>query len=606
MSQDNIQTIASANERVTKLTTQHLGTMPTIDTYEANLTKATHAARLSREQLKERLSIDGAQQTIDKLTSLINVLEEKQDLRLGIIRTKKEDAIAFVGADKESQKSSVIIRDARLQEELSKTPGINIASRPNDVTEGWMINASATTRGVIKLLTLPPTTAEASLQINSTLKLFEKCMQDLEDADTPEKRTQITEHFNHDIKNALRGSKAIVAGQRISDLTDKEFNKVLGNARDFTNFETKDHHATITITGNLLAGTNINHIESFIPVVPLSEKLKERYSITKPQTWRDEDLSPINRALVNAYSDKITGGQHIIPTQLQFLPGIRNYGVTSTLFASDNIISDEKYTATRCAAPAYNIGKQSKKDKSLMQTITDENVSHINNIAAASGQKLHINTLTNEMGEEKLIGGALRTSASNNASNNIGITQAPLSVTLSNKDNNLSTIWDNIRSAKKLELYCCKSGKDRTGLVDKHNQLSAIKEVVSKILGNNISNEERAKAFSTFNCAWHNENLAGSNGGSLGSYGLKANTSYVLLAATNVLQSIKNFTLGNKAADLNTPKTKLSENKIREYAQHAGSYDDREQLLPNDHIPKKSSLSRITSLFKRGPTNRDR
>ena len=96
----------------------------------------------------------------------------------------------------------------------------------------------------------------------------------------------------------------------------------------------------------------------------------------------------------------------------------------------------------------------------------------------------------------------------------------------------------------------CKSGKDRTGLVDKHNSLRAIQHHLE-----DITPEELKKAYETYNNAMHNEFLAAGNGGSRGSFGLKAKTSYMFMPSKNILQFVKEDTINcTDCADLNAAK----------------------------------------------------
>ena len=408
---------------------------------------------------------------------------------------------------------------------------------------------------------------------------------------TPTERTEFTAHMNHKIKELLKSHKLSVNGQSFASFTDKECSKLLMKARDFTSFES-EHPSKITISDNLVNGERINHIESFVPVVPLSTQLKQTYfQDLKNQTWY-KDLSPVDQAFTKAYSTKISDDKHIIPTQLQFLPGIHNFGLTSTFFAKDNVVDpNHQYDAMRSASPAYNIGKISKTDKTLMQAITEQNIKHIEDIAYLDKKAVAFRTVTNEIGGEKKMGKAVR------ATGALDVERTPLSITFSNKDKNLTEIWDKVaESAKKntrtIVHFGCKSGKDRTGLVDKHNNLSAVKKYLESC-GN--TDGVKTAAYNVYNKAWHNEHLAGSYGGSLGSHGLKASTSYNLffnpLSNANLLQQIKRLTATNKVSDLNLPKFMSKEDS------NISDYDDKAPLIP---FKKTSWLGKI---FGKGKGN---
>ncbi len=549
MSQEK-QTIESANEQVAAIANAHLKEMPLYATIRGNTLREEANTKAELEALS---GSDPAK----ALSNLIESLEIGADLELGIIRTKVPAAqgIAFVGADPQT-KTSVVIRDARLQSDPQF-----VGKSENDVSKNWMIHAAANTKGILKLVELSNHTDKATLQ-KVIIEQFTKCMQELQEpGTTPEKRTKIVERMNYEMKSIIQPLE--INGQKISSLSDKKYAKMLVTARDFTNFD-REHPSTITISDNLVNGKQINHIESFVPVAPCSNKVQQRYRQSE-EKWR-EALNPIEKLLVSDYQDKILDDKHMIPTQLQFLPGVRNGGITSTFFANDNeIIPGRQHSAIRSGTPAYNVGQNLKDDKNAMQEITNENVEHLINIGSSSGKKVAFRTITNEIAGEAQAGKAVREAVyqySNKMSakkSDVEIKASPLSITFDDKDKNLTEISDRFEDKGVCLHIGCKSGKDRTGLVDQHNNLEVLKEYL-KTIKPPLTEKQYDKAYQTYVKAAHNTRLSGGNGGSLGAYGLKAAPSYKLrLAAKNLLNKIKDINLFNKgSADLNATKAKIS------------------------------------------------
>lgn len=536
------QTINTANAQIQKLTEEHL-TKPlmTVRDYNNKLVETQRAINQTIMINKAKANPFRESDPAKYLTNLIDQLKENVDLKLGIIRTKYdgEKGIAFVATDP-SNKSAVVIRDSRLQPHLPK-----IAKQPNDVSDNWMINASATARGVLKLIELSDSDHKEQLKVE-VMKEFHKAIDALQQPSlTPEIMTHNIARMNYEMKQILtRQPSVTVKGKSLSDLGDKEFSKIIVNARDFTSFDSIDHPSTISISADM---SGINHIASFVPVVPLSRSSNyEYYHNLQDQKWYKK-LDPIDQALVSEYRSKISDDRHIIPTQLQHLPGVHNYGLTSTFFANDNELSYYS-CATRSAAPAHDVAKKS----SYMQDITDANVSHIMNVHMASGKSSVFCNITNNIADEAKIGKAVEDGITKRKGSLTKINKTPLSVTVPwDKHDNLETIADAFVLLDAILHADCKSGKDRTGLADKYNNIQAI---ITYMRDKKIPEEEIKNAVLTYNAAWHNEALAAGDGGSLGCMGLKASTSYKGLAPENQLHLVKDLTTSNKVCNLNIPE----------------------------------------------------
>ncbi len=596
MSQEK-QTIESANQAISTLVSERLSKEPTQLDYDIQQKEVEGQREKARSELNRSLFNEER-----AISTLIDVLERQADLKLGIIRSRIPKGVSFVGANTDN-KVDVEIRDARLQKSL---PGR--AKLPNDVPENWMVNAAATARGAIKLLSLSGHEAASDLK-QEVLMHLQNCISAIEkNGTTPTKRNDCIKQMNTQIKKLLCKNNVSINGQNLKDLKDKDLSRMMIYARDSANLAT-DHYITTTISGDLSQGQRVNHIQSFIPVVPVSDKLTSRYQNLNQQEWY-KSLTPIEQALAKSSASKLTDGKHILPTQLQFMPGVRNYGISTTCFSQDNQIDQESSRSfMRSGAPAYNVGKAKDGAEREMHSITAENVEHVQTIAHASGKDVEFHLLTNEVFDEKRIGKALATivaqipgkalklddsglgeetstdeslsSTDKALSNSFAIKASPLSITHKNKHAHLSGIWETLSSnEQEFLLYAaCKSGKDRTGLVDKSNNLLSVKEYLESI---NVADLEHA--YKTYNDAMHNEFLAASNGGSRGSNGLKADTSYVLLPNKSILQYVKKATLANKAcADLNASKDK----DIREHQSTAYTT----QISPRN--PQSVGYSRV-------------
>lgn len=533
--------------------------------------------------------------SIQDLTQLLDKLDNFTDLKVGIIRTTHENQIEHIGS---SKKSSVILRDARDQIELQKhskaTHTKTIRDKKEDVPESTVTIITGQARGILKLIEMDNSitlTEKTNLQ-REVLKSLQSYSTAIGSMSSQEARTKMTRAFNTNMGHLLRKSGMEINGVSGDKIKRTDLERVMVYARDFTNFEAKDSPGIVTITSNIAndKANPLYEVAASIPLKPVGKELAKYYENLPNQAWF-KNLSKIEQAFVEEYKDKIIGGNHMIPTQLRELVGIKNGYLEQTSVIDDEGTTKDSAILVRSATLAHNLGSG---PDSL--NITKQNMLHVKNLSG--GRELSIDTLNHNLGAmlssisadirvERDIQKTMKVAAQSFESHGEGIkfNNHPISISMSKTDNimNASGIYikNNLAGAntsdpKKKKILCvsCKSGKDRTGLIAHESTMSWLDGKFSSLLTRD-ANEITAKAS-------HQEELAARN--TKGIFGLKVKT---------VLYGLRTKALGwRKITHIGTIGN-LFRNQI--------SYNNAVHLDLKDHTPNFFSRikGRIQQMIQR-------
>jgi hypothetical protein len=456
----------------------------------------------------------------ETLTHLFDTLDTVIDARNGIdhILVKTDNGIAHIGSN---EKSSVVIRDARLQADRLNDPSLKgvIVPKPEDTPEASLAIAVAAVRGINIITQMDKSMSESDKhaiqdRIIDVLQPFSKTIYM---TNTQEHRNKAMHEFNTAIGNILKQSKLTIAGKPLSKLKDDELSDVMVYARDFANFEAKNHPTIATISSNISTDPQkpLYAVSASIPITPVGSELKELYKDLDNQGWF-KDLPPIKQEFIRRYKDQIQDGKHTIPTQLRELVGLKNAYLETTSVITKNGSLGATTKQLRSATPAYNLGYGK-----YTEDITDKQVHHMHKLSGKQTPNVVIlnydlgttaTNLSNDVKTEHNIKKSVKSSAKRDG---LPVANHVVNINFS-KDENFGKISDKFirisTTARQIQWNSCKSGKDRTGAVTANNSIAWIQHKY----GNKVSKVDQ-KIIE----AGHQEALAGSNGATIGVRGLK-------------------------------------------------------------------------------------
>ncbi|WP_341794544.1 hypothetical protein [Rickettsia endosymbiont of Rhinocyllus conicus] len=165
----------------------------------------------------------------------------------------------------------------------------------------------------------------------------------------------------------------------------KEVHKKLNVAKDFQNFN--DEHCNIVTLSNIKDKNGKDHtvIEAEVALKGITDEQKAEYQNRADKDWFKK-MPSWERQLVNKYAETIKEGEHVIPTQLRQIVGMKNAFEKITAIAEENkpieIIHASKHAGTLASI---------SRDKESQQRITDLNTKQAQEWMG--DHKLHANTL---------------------------------------------------------------------------------------------------------------------------------------------------------------------------------------------------------------------
>ncbi len=487
---------------------------------------------------KERMS----RGSIDFYTKYIDLLDIKIDNNCGI--TTK-----YVGdPDNESQ-----IRDAR------KANG----EKPEKFYHPWLQNLGAQARGASILMDTynveEGLKKAAEQKIYNLFRNYKRKLKSLDnnDAETPKKRKELVQNFSYEMAEVLKKTlpEEALKGIKIEKLIDQ--------VRDFGNFD-QTHRNVIT----LINVDNKTIIKSSLKVPPVNDKIKELYNNLDDQTWFNK-LKDQEKKLVMRYQKKITSGKYILPTQLRYLPGLKNayfdvFGVAEVNGDKIELKKENAHFLFQSGTMAYNAGDSKKTDRTALD-ITEKNINYALKLTQdLTGKNLHIQSLNSWIGGgDWNIVGLMNRAVKSIKKKYSSISYAQAGVNETTPFNSIKDIYDSLSIEKydQVSWLQCKSGKDRTNAMIDATQT----KILSKDENLNCTMDQIKEAMVKSN---HAERSAGGPGGSVGADGLKVDGVFGTLNRINIKMFLDSFLSGsviehwtNTIALINN--TKLKEPKIK-------------------------------------------
>lgn len=458
--------------------------------------------------------------------------------------------------------------------------------KPEESTDSWIQGMAAQARAISILLENVYTTTKSKNQIEDEVYYLFKSHSNLlmnDNALSSKERKDVVDNFSYDIASLLKEDQEImVDGTKISNSNVKTIGKIINNVRDFGNFEEKSHH-TMTITPKI-DDKGINIVWFSRQMNPISKDLKDEYDNLIGKTWLQK-LTPLQRNLVTKYKDKIISGNHIIPTQLRYLPGLKNCYMDLYGTVQENKVK-EIHIAPHSGTMVQDGGNTVSDE---VDRITEMQINHANNLVQQMGAtKMHLQVLNSTGPGSRVLDNSDRNLCFTmdrvvkkiNSHQKVidyeraGVNSFAESDPLKNVNNITEKAKDIDKTPNTLFWAKCKSGKDRTFMILFNNMTS--------ILGDNYKGDKEKRAIAdALLYSNHAETMASSAGGSRGAVGLKLGGTYLRLFWTDRLKLINskgnNHALGNKTG-------KHWENKI--------SYINTVHPIQNKEISKRSQYHR--------------
>lgn len=478
-------------------------------------------------------------------SSIITMSRQKADTAQGIMHFRYNTSQPILGS---SNTSKVIVRDCRLQG-ISKA-GIPVDKKPGEIPEHWLAVIANQARACF---------AFTDMYIDSNLAPYtkEKIVKLLKESKDQIMQQNITEKDLESISRKFN-EQSLKILTKYNNSTVAVSKKNIALIRDYCNFN--DEHEHVITVGSKIHTSNSDDkkhpVVASMIVAPLSKDILQECStiaelnnlkskhhknvsdIYKPiltqklkQTplWF-QGLSTLEQDLITKHFDKITDNQHILPTSLRNLPGLRNAYV-EVRGISENGKLENSHLECRSGTLAQFL----YSDKNEAERITNSNFKRA--VELSGGKNLNIECLNTEfnpkqgifhnfmaavMGEERKICSLLRKGIKSVEVNKHGKSKATLNITATNgaakyhKNEALDAIADRSSSnaaKNQISWLMCKSGKDRTGMVATNNFLQQLCS---------STNQDSSKIANSVMMSNHSEFLAGHHGSSRGAAGLKA------------------------------------------------------------------------------------
>lgn len=477
------------------------------------------------------------------------------------------DGPAVIGSDS-NREQQIRIRDAR---DANR-------KKPEESPESWIQGIASQARSVSILLE----TIDAEDQLKSKIEkqiydFFKSHSILIENGKlSASEKKDVVDNFSYEIALLLKEQKNLVVnGREISTFDVKKIGKIINGVRDFGNFEESSHH-TMTITPTIdKNGDNIVWFSA--QMNPLSKTLKTEYDELSNKDWY-HSLSDLEKKLVERYRSEILSGDHVMPTQLRYLPGLKNCYMDFYGTVKDNKIDRKLHIAPHSGTMAHGGGKYLPDNSKVgLDRITLEQIKHSKELITKVGvNQMHLQVLNSsgtlaDKADRNLcytmdnVYGTMRRDPGLTYSRS-GINAGAESDPLENVDNISKKAVDLDKQGGQAIWVKCKSGKDRTFMVLFNN--------ITSILGEKEPHNKRAIADSLL-YSNHAETMASSAGGSRGAVGLKLRGTYLRLFWTDPLKVLGEKSLShilgantsehweNKISDINTVHPKQNK-KIKE------------------------------------------
>lgn len=473
------------------------------------------------------LNIEGS---VESYTSLMKQLNKAMDARCAIVQHEIDGPTPL--GQQAGNPSKITVRDAR------NTNG----TKPEDLLESWMGAMAAQARGAASLLDMNEAqkfarVTSAADEKKAVVKTFEAYCKRVRGASSPKERAKIVTEFNQELVGVLKSCGVVIGEQKLSDMKDAKVIQIMGDARDFCNLGEKTQNHQVTIFRNPEGKGDF--IWASMKMNPISEEIKAEYE--QVRSYRDnrdsgvdqtpgwfQNLKPHQRELTLKYLDQIIGGNHALPTQLRFLPGLKNAFIDVKGPVMGGKVSEEAYVECHSGALVHNAGTENNKEA---RRVTALNMRHAKGVV---GEKRVVLSVLNtnsilQPGERNIcrISKEVAGKVEGVEYHQNGVNLASL-----NPDASLKKIEEFSAKTNKsgqnanILWTACKSGKDRT--------VGVLMRSMAKIFGGRKP-EEFIKLLSS---TGHAEALASGAGATRGAYGLKLKEMFIRMK-DSVLGSIR-------------------------------------------------------------------
>ncbi len=381
--------------------------------------------------------------------------------------------------------------------------------KAQDSYASWIEGAASQARAVSILLSISKVDTKSKNIIESTIvQNFQNYLIKLTNETSPKEYKKLTSQFSYKLIELLKTSDLILPeNAKISILDNKSIAKMMNEVRDFGNFEDEQNHIiTLAPTFNTKPLTWAS-----IKVNPISDEIKKEYNLilSAPSPEWFKKLTPVQKALTIKYKKQIIDGEHVIPTQLRFLPGLKNCYQDIKYYGKEASI--EMHSGTM----AYNAG-QDVSDESIR--LTKLNIAHAEDIV--SKKALSIQVLNSNSSFEKPDQNICTIMLKSVDQNKIEYHQDGINLLAALFTKNLGGVTKTVsdisirandihNNKNKILWTMCKSGKDRTFIMLLRN--------AAVIFGKNSNDQQIALSLAKSN---HADVMAGGVGGTRGALGL--------------------------------------------------------------------------------------
>ena len=286
-----------------------------------------------------------------KFTEALQTLERLRDAKSGIVMQEiTKDGVP------------VIIRDAR----AAKNPPV----RETEAFEMQYLNAIRAGMDIAEIAGKPAINTLLQREATEFMQKFS------------ENKVLSQEELAGLLKKQIKDLGKILESNGIPDAYKK-----LNIAKDFQNFNDK-HSNIVTVSSIEHNGQKHTVIEAEVAMKGLTESQKKQYeSILQSEgpkpSWYTA-MPKWEQALCKKYASKIAAGEHVIPTQLRQIAGMKNAFEKITAISAGGeleILHTSKHAGTLASLA---------RDKNARQDITDGNAEQAKEWIG--GKKLHCNT----------------------------------------------------------------------------------------------------------------------------------------------------------------------------------------------------------------------
>ena len=303
----------------------------------------------------------------DQYTNKIKELREASDTKINVKVSHGQN--------------SLLIRDIRELQEGMISPRVE---------ENYLINAINTIRASQKLCEISTIEENAKGKLSKTLEeLFNQITSSYDKNADNITEKQCLNIFQHTERQCLKILREYSVGK---SLQEKEY-KLLTYAKNLSGLE--DEHPDILTILSMKDSENENSFYAIrsTKICKLTEQQKQQYQDLQNKEWY-QALPKWKQSLITAYQGKLTDGEHLIPTQIRDIPGIKNAYRTEVLTVDPDNPQKDK-TVIYSFSHSGTLASLSK-DKEIRETIASDNLQELQENLPDKNKALHFFTLNTD------------------------------------------------------------------------------------------------------------------------------------------------------------------------------------------------------------------